>query len=428
MKYIYSFFASVILATSARAVGLDGFWSGTAMRGGESTSIRMRIETTPDGLNASYDIPQLSLEGMPLSGITYDTVTGKLSASHIFTGTLKAGQITGELHPALLHGPPANITMKFSEAPPNAATNERDVQFVSRGNVLNGRLVTPRALGRHPAMVSLHGSGPSTRWLALARARRFAEAGYAMLIYDKPGSGESTGDWTMTSLDEMAQDAIAAVDFLRAQPEINASKVGLWGHSQAGNIISRAGAISNNIAFSIVLSGGGATPREVENFGYLGRLKHANASAESIATAMSWVRDYFEYVRTGKGYEALSRRLKVQPTPDWVNALDIGTVYPLPEQQSKWQWVATYSPREDIQRIRFPILLLFSDADESSPAEKSMTTWRRALAAGGNRQVESKMFKDADHHFLSPAHTDGWPRMSPDYYAIQINWLGRVAG
>ena len=249
-----------------------------------------------------------------------------------------------------------------------------------------------------------------------------------MLIFDKPGNGESEGDWTMTSLDEMAQDAVAAVDFLRAQPEVIPQKVGLWGHSQAGWVISRAGATSNHVAFAIVLAGGGATSREVEDYGYLGRLKHANANPEATRKAMVWVSDYYDYLRSGNGYAKLTALLKSNAGEDWAKALAIDTVYPTPEQQPKWKWVATYDPQSDIRHIRFPVLLLFADRDESSPSERSLAGWRDALAAGGNRRVEWKVFLNADHHFLTPAHTDRWPSLAPGFYETQIGWLKRVVG
>jgi len=428
MKAIVSFVLTLLLAGIAEAAPIEGFWSGMAVRGGDATPVTLHIERERGALVAHYNIPALSLAGMPLAKFTFDPATGAITTSRLFNGRLLEDAITGELHPALLHGPPVKVQLRREAHPPSLATRERRVEFKSRGNILRGLLVTPRRHGRHPALVSLHGSGPSTRWLALDRARRFAEAGYAMLIFDKPGSGESHGDWTMTSLDEMAQDAIAAVDFVRAQPEVVPGKVGVWGHSQAGWVISRAAAMPNDIAFAIVLAGGGATSREVEDYGYLVRLKHANASAGATAKAMSWVNRYFEYVRSGEGYAELTGTLKNAAGEEWVKALGIDTVYPTPEQQPKWQWVATYDPMADIRRIRIPVLLLFAEKDESSPSERSLARWREGLAQAGTRSVEWKMFADAEHHFLTPPHTGGWPSLAAGYYETQIDWLTRVVG
>lgn len=425
MKTILSFLL-FCLAGAASASPILGHWSGTAVRGGESRPLTLTVERSGEGLVARYAIPSLSLAGMPLSRFAFDDRSGAITTARGFSGRLEGGRIVGSLLPALLHGSPVAVTLDRAEAPPPEMTHERDVQFISRGFILRGRLIGPAGPGRHPAMVSLHGSGPSTRWLALARARRFAEAGYAMLIFDKPGSGESQGDWTMTSLDQMAEDALAALAFLRAQPEVDPRRVGLWGHSQAGQVISRAAALSNDIAFAIVLAGGGLTAREVEDYGYLGRLRRAGATPEMSARAMAWVRDYYDYVRTGRGYAALAARLAGEPAPDWVRALGVGTVYPTPAQQPMWRWVATYDPTSDIRRMRMPVLLLFASADENTPGERSLAAWRSALAAGGNRRVEWRLFAGADHHFLTQAETNGWPSLAPLYYETQIAWLNRL--
>jgi dipeptidyl aminopeptidase/acylaminoacyl peptidase len=423
MKSILGLLSLMTLGAAAPATTIAGYWQGTAMRGGEAVPIALHVEPDAHGLGANYDLPALGLEGMPLPRFTMDPASGAINAGRTFSGRFDGQAISGELFPALLHGAPVTVTLRKAAEPPALKSRERAVEFISRGKVLKGWLVSPLKPGRYPAMVSLHGSGPSTRWLALGRARRFAEAGYAMLIFDKPGSGESQGDWTMTSLDEMAEDAIAASEWLRGQPEADPGKVGLWAHSQAGWVVSRVAAMPNHVAFAIVLAGGGSTSREVEDYGYLGRLRQAKASAPATRTAMAWVSDYYDYVRTGAGYEALSARLKDGADEEWAKALGIGTVYPTPEQQPKWQWVATYDPLADIRRIGFPVLLMFADQDDNTPSAQSLARWREGLA--GNRSVEWTMVADADHHFLTPAHTDGWPRLAPGFYDTQIDWLRR---
>lgn len=428
VRLIFSFTALLFIwtATSIAQVPLEGVWNGTAIRGGQRRPIVVQFVRGADSLKAQYWIPALTLEQIPLGTVSFATASGSIVVGHSFQATLSGDRMKGTLRPILLHGAPIEVELTRGGSLPDPGTTEGDVSFVSRGNRLRGTLVTPRDLGRrHAGIVSLHGSGPSTRWLALSRARRFARAGYAMLIFDKPGSGESQGDWTMTSLDEMAQDAVAALDYLRSRPEVDPGRVGFWGHSQAGWVISRAGSMSDKIAFAIVLAGGGAAPRVVEDYGYLGRLKHAGASPASADKAMAWVRNYYDYIRTGQGYDALVGLLKADADTEWVKALDTPNVYPTPEQQPKWQWVATYDPASDIQRIKFPVLLLFAEKDESSPSEQSLSLWRAGLRKAGNRRVNWKIFASAEHHFLVPAQTDGWPSIAPGYYETQIDWLNR---
>ena len=56
----------------------------------------------------------------------------------------------------------------------------------------------------------------------------------AILYFNKRGIGESTGNWKWGSIERRADDLLAAVEYLRAMPEIDPDAVGIIGHSQGG--------------------------------------------------------------------------------------------------------------------------------------------------------------------------------------------------
>ena len=65
-----------------------------------------------------------------------------------------------------------------------------------------------------------------------------------VLTYDKPGVGESSGqfhevrtDTSEQQLRSLADDVLACVEFLKKYPMVDPKKVGLFGGSQAGWII-----------------------------------------------------------------------------------------------------------------------------------------------------------------------------------------------
>ncbi len=130
--------------------------------------------------------------------------------------------------------------------------------------MLSGTLYLPTSPGPHPALVFVHGSGPQTRLDNWSMADRFARAGIACLSFDKRGTGKSTGDWEQADFDVLADDVLAAVERLRARPEIQADQIGLWGVSQAGWVIPLAANKSDHVAFCIPVSGGAVSPAEQE--------------------------------------------------------------------------------------------------------------------------------------------------------------------
>src|SRR5262249_14421298 len=127
---------------------------------------------------------------------------------------------------------------------------------------LAGSLLLPLTPGPHPAVIFVHGSGPSSRNDYRLWANYFAANGFATLIFDKRGVGESTGNWAAAGFDELAGDALAEIEQLKTRADIQPQKIGLCGMSQAGWIMPLAASRSADVAFIISLSGAGVTPEE----------------------------------------------------------------------------------------------------------------------------------------------------------------------
>jgi hypothetical protein len=130
-------------------------------------------------------------------------------------------------------------------------------------------LSLPTAAGPFPAVAMAHGSGATTRnefdvftaWLLLH--------GVAVLADDKRGTGQSGGVYpgdqaTPATLELLARDAQTEVAFLDRQPQIDASRVGLWGDSQGGWISVLAAARDHAIHWLIENSGPTVTVGEAD--------------------------------------------------------------------------------------------------------------------------------------------------------------------
>src|SRR6266545_4527236 len=129
-----------------------------------------------------------------------------------------------------------------------------DVRFTNRDVQLTGTLIAPSTGGRHPAIVLVHGSGAENRAYMLPWARFVIRHGIAVLGYDKRGVGESTGDWNAATYEDLAGDAVAAVEYLKTRRDIDATQIGLLGISQAGWIMPLAAVRSKDVAFLISVS------------------------------------------------------------------------------------------------------------------------------------------------------------------------------
>jgi dienelactone hydrolase len=113
-----------------------------------------------------------------------------------------------------------------------------------------------------PAIVAGHGSGRITRSHLAWFASQWTRRGFAVLTFDKRGTGESTGTYvnvgtadSPTVFPRLASDVVAAVRFLRTRPEVDARRIGLAGISQAGWILPHAARELGDVPFMVLLSG-----------------------------------------------------------------------------------------------------------------------------------------------------------------------------
>lgn len=133
-----------------------------------------------------------------------------------------------------------------------------DVGFASHGATLSGSIVWPMDGPPIAAVVFVHGSGPQSRNLALAR--RFAERGIAALVYDKRGVGKSGGTYegeqsvTGMNIALLTDDAAAALDTLADKTALDGVSVGFAGISQAGWIVPLAAARTPHARFLLLWS------------------------------------------------------------------------------------------------------------------------------------------------------------------------------
>ncbi len=112
--------------------------------------------------------------------------------------------------------------------------------FKVSGQKLHGMVhipETPKPDSGFPAVVMLHGwtgSRSSDHRLFVLLSRYLMGLGIASLRFDFRGSGESEGDYSEMTLSREVEDAQEALNYLRDLPEIDSSRVSLFGFSMGG--------------------------------------------------------------------------------------------------------------------------------------------------------------------------------------------------
>jgi uncharacterized protein len=151
--------------------------------------------------------------------------------------------------------------------------HEEIVSFDNRGAHLVGTLYLPDRPSKVPGLVFLPGSGATPRNLFRGYAAHFAQAGYAVLVYDKRGVGASSGRneakcllCVDKDLELLASDASAGLSLLTSRPEVRGEAAGFAGLSEGGLFAPRAAALNGHSAFMLIISGSTTTLYEIVHF------------------------------------------------------------------------------------------------------------------------------------------------------------------
>jgi cephalosporin-C deacetylase-like acetyl esterase len=133
----------------------------------------------------------------------------------------------------------------------------RNIEFKSQGAILRGKLYLPNNKSeKSPVVIMAHGFTTTINGMTADKyAERFMQTGFAALLYDHRNFGISDGEprqeinfWVQS------RGYIDGIDFAITQPEIDATKIAVWGASLSareaflvGSVDERVKAIINQI-------------------------------------------------------------------------------------------------------------------------------------------------------------------------------------
>lgn len=133
----------------------------------------------------------------------------------------------------------------------------RDIEFKSQGAILRGRLYLPENKSKKsPVVIMAHGFTTTISGMTADKyAEEFQKAGFAVLLYDHRNFGISDGKLRQEiNFWIQSRGYIDGIDFVFTQPEIDTTKIAVWGASLSareaflvGSVDERVKAIINQI-------------------------------------------------------------------------------------------------------------------------------------------------------------------------------------
>lgn len=448
--------ATAAAPTQAEAAGLLGRWEGAIRVGEASIPIVVRVARGPDGLVAMMDSPAQNARDIPVAGLseasgvvrfTVPMAGGRFEGARsedglTWTGTLFQGAaslpliLTRTAATAEAAAPPPPSRPQTPVPPfPYAA---EDVTFPNSaaGITLAGTLTLPRGEGPFPAVILLTGSGTQDRDETIMGHKPFAvwadaltRRGIAVLRYDDRGMGGSGGGSPDETTADFATDAVAAMNFLRARPEIDAARIGLMGHSEGGATALIAASNGAPAAFIVMIAGPSVSGADIltEQTKQL-VLASGGTEAQALQSEAVQARFMLAVLNNRNDGPAAARAVEAL-------AIEIGQ----PAQQaagvaramsSGWyRYFTAYDPADVIRALKVPLLAIYAGRDRNVPADQN-APHLRTLKPDAEIIVLPGL-----NHLMQPA-TTGLPdeyatitqTLAPEAITAVTDWVVRVTG
>ncbi len=285
----------------------------------------------------------------------------------------------------------------------------RDVYFLNDNIMLAGTLTAPQKDGVYPGVILVWGPGPQDRdyrGLFSGIADHLSRNNFCVMRFDKRGVGASGGNFATYTVKEEISDAVAAIDFLSKQNEVDKSRIVLIGHSEGGYYISKIASMDTRIKACVILSGTvrmGHLDRKIELLKYIG--EKSKWSKEYMATVIkAETKAYKTVVNTQKAWAAVSRHKCYL-------------------ERMRQEYFSR--PLEAIKEVKIPILLLHGNKDAENPPRDSKLL-NIALDEAGTAS-HSLVYFGYLGHFFGKEVFDGvkkrYYQADPDVLRTINDWL-----
>ncbi len=328
---------------------------------------------------------------------------------------------------------------------------EEEVVFTNSNIKLAGTLTLPYAKGRHPAIIMITGSGPLNRdeeYLGFKPfkviADHFTQQGIATLRYDSRGVGGSTGNVFLSTFPDFAEDVMAAINYLKNRSEINSSQIGLCGHSEGGIIAPLCASNSDDVAYIILISGGGDSGEKM----FLAQseliMKADGESEDKINDILKSQKELLSLILEGAKKTKIESLLiditkksmnirtddKEAKREDLDNTITNQVACQLMQFNSPWfKYFLNYDPKPILKKVKCPVLMLFGELDLQVPIEPNKDMMVEALRRGGNKDYTLKTFPSANHLYQcaktgSPAEYGNLDKkFVPGFLEFMSDWI-----
>lgn len=323
-----------------------------------------------------------------------------------------------------------------------------DLMFTGNGVNLRGRLVMPAGTAAVPVVVLVHGSEAYSGVDYYHAQHLFPASGIGVFVYDKRGTGGSSGKYTQ-DFGVLASDAVAALTEARRLGGERVARIGLHGSSQGGWVAPLAATLTP-VDFVLVAYGLAESPgaedreqvlQELVAAGYgaevlLAARQVTEATGRVMATRSSAAFADLREVRRKYGSEPWWPVMQGEFTgsllryPSWLSRLAL----PFFDKGTPW----AHDPMPVLRAVTAPQLWIIAAQDTDAPPAETLR--RLELLASEGRSITTAVFPDTEHGLVEfetaangtrtrTRYADGYLKMSMDFVRdgkVKVSDYGRA--
>ena len=450
----------LLFSVSVFSQEITGNWLGTLDIMGNKLRVGFNIEKTDTMYKTKMDSPDQGAFGLPTNKTSFANDTLKIDASGLgisYIGTLQGDSISGTFVqsglqlPLMLKKTEKPVLNRPQEPQPPFPYKTEEVVFQNKKAKIDlaGTLTLPDSAGTFPAVILVHGSGPQDRDETILGHKPFlvladylTQNGIAVFRYDKRGVGQSKGDFATALTTDFADDAAAAVAFLRTRNEIDKKRIGIIGHSEGGIIAPMVAATDRNIAFIVLMAAPGIKGIDIIMAQNENAMKLQNMEPKNVETLQKINREMFEGLVDWQGtetnrtilrdnlnrlWEKLPLLVKLKMNKDsYIRANFNAMIRP---------WYRNFlqlNPKTHLTKVSCPVFALNGEKDTQVNASDNLNAIKKALEKGKNYRYETKMYPNLNHLFqiCETGEADEYGRIeqtiSEEVLEDIGNWLKKI--
>jgi hypothetical protein len=399
-----------------------GDWVGTLTVGSTDLRVVFRLRTDAEGrLTGTMDSPDQGATDIPIGQILTDADTLRLEVPSIagqYAGVLgdSAQALTGQwvqggrrlpLRLERTEDAPGVLRPQEPQMPLPYESETVAFRNEEAGLTLRGTLTRPTTDAPVPGVVLVAGSGPSDRNATIMGHRPFlvlADAltrrGLAVLRFDERGVGQSGGTQAGATTADLAGDVAAAVEALARREGVQASQIGLIGHSEGGLIAPMVATQSEQVAFLVLLAAPGLPGDAILADQLDRRIRRQGGNSRTRALQRGTQQRIFEVLKQDADSAEIAGQLeKIMVQAQGISGKEV-IEREIQRLMDPWlRFFIRHDPRPPLREVSVPVLALAGAKDQQVAPDTNQAAIAEALNAADNPDATVRTLDGLNHLF-----------------------------